>query len=95
MSDEEEPIALKVRAEKLAEIEPSQIDCEMIDARTRKVLLYLVNQEIKKLTRMPQKFAATQLAEMEGIKAGLNACKRIRTKKEETASDEEGFHYHI
>lgn len=94
-SENDKPIGLRVREEKIAEI--AHIECDMVDARTRKVLLYLVDTEIKKLKGMPQKWSADQLVEMEGIKAGLEMCKKIRTKKTETQGEEEkeGYEYKI
>lgn len=91
-SENDKPIALKVREEKIQEI--GDIDCNMIDARTRKVLLYLVDAEIKKLKGMPKKWSADQLVEMEGIKAGLELCKKIRTKKTEE-EQKPGYTYKI
>src|SRR3989304_5988917 len=78
----EQPIALQVREEKLEQIMPL-IDCKLIDARSRKVLLYLVNEEIKKLGRMPIKWSKDSLDEMKGLKEGLELCKEIRSKKDE------------
>jgi len=87
----DKPIGLRVREEKIVEI--AHIDCDMVDARTRKVLLYLVNTEIKKLKGMPQKWSADQLVEMEGIKAGLELCKKIRSKKTEETEEEQNHGY--
>jgi hypothetical protein len=76
------PIALKIREEKLAEIAPL-VSCNLMDARTRQVLLHLVNDEIKKLGHIPKKWSQSSLEEMEGIKKGLEMCKEIRAKRKE------------
>lgn len=79
----EKPIGLRVREEKIAEVTVANIDCSMMDARTRQVLLYLVKQEKKKLKTFPTSMAAESMAELEGIEAGLKLCKAIRTRKGE------------
>jgi len=76
---DKEPIGLKVREEKIQEI--ADIDCNLVDARTRKVLIYLLSQEIKKLSGMPRAWTAKSVAELEGIKAGLEMCKRTQARQ--------------
>jgi len=81
-SDEKEkPIGLKVREEAIASITVADIDCDMMDKKTRQVLLYLVGQELKKLNTFPTAWVQGSKAELEGIKAGLEMCKVIRSRK--------------
>jgi len=80
-SKEEKPIGLKVRDEKIAGISLANIDCDMMDKKTRQVLLYLVEQEMKKLNTFPSAWVKTSKAELEGIKAGLDMCTVMRSRK--------------
>lgn len=81
--EDEKPIGLKAREEKIASIAlAANIDCNMMDAKTRKVLLYLVNQELKKLNSFPSAWVKDSKEELQGIKAGIEMCKAIRGKKD-------------
>lgn len=84
---EEKPIGLKVREETIADIALMKIDCDMMDKKTRQVLLYLVDQEMKKLNTFPNAWVKTSKAELEGIKAGLEMCSVIRSRGSKDAEE--------
>lgn len=75
---------MKVREEKIADITPAKIDCNMMDKKTRQVLLYLVGEDLKRLKRFPSAWVSGAKIELEGIKAGLEMCTIIRSRKGKT-----------
>jgi len=80
---DKKPIGLQAREDKITAIAlEANIDCDMMDARTRKTLLYLCDQELKKLDGFPTKWVQGSKDELQGIKAGLEMCKKMRAKKD-------------
>lgn len=79
--DKEKPIGLKVREEKITNIIPAKIDCNMMDKKTRQVLLYLIGEDLKRLNSFPNAWVSGAKIELEGIKKGLEMCTIIRSRK--------------
>ena len=81
MSQIEKPIGLKVKEEKIANVELPKLDCSMMDKRTRKILVYLVNEELKRYKSYPKSWVGDATADLEGIKAAIEMCETIRSRK--------------
>ena len=85
---EEPPISLKVRAEKIVNAQLPVIDCNMMDARSRKIMIYLVEKELKTLKTFPTKWVAPSIRDLEGLKQGLQLCTEIRKRKSEENTEQ-------
>ena len=64
------------RDEKIAEIkiEDPFIDCDCMDVRTRKILLYLVGNELKKLKKFPKAWVEGSTLDLNRVKETLELC---------------------
>jgi len=81
----EKPIALKVKEEKIISLNLPQIDCDMMDARTRKVIVFLIDAELKRNRSYPKEWAEGVNGELTAIKEGLKMCTKVRKRREENA----------
>lgn len=77
----EKPIGVKVKEEKIASVELPKIDCSMMDKKTRKIVVYLINEELKRYRSYPKSWTEGAVADLEGIKKGIELCEAIRSKK--------------
>lgn len=84
----EQPISLKVKEEKIVSVNLPQIDCDMMDARTRKVLVFLIDAELKRNRSYPKEWAEGVNGELTAIKEGLEMCTRIRKRREEENAEQ-------
>lgn len=62
------------RNEQIANVELPVIDCDCMDKRSRKVLVYLVNQELKRLKTYPRAWVEGAQFDLELLKGELQAC---------------------
>ncbi|MDD3491957.1 MAG: hypothetical protein PHZ19_00475 [Candidatus Thermoplasmatota archaeon] len=82
---EEKPVGLKAKEERIASVNLPEIDCWMMDARTRKVMIYLIDGELKRNRTYPKEWVEGINEELTRIKKGLEMCTRIRARKEKNA----------
>lgn len=80
---DEKPISLKVKEEKIISVNLPQIDCNMMDARTRKVLVFLIDAELKRNRSYPKEWVDGVNGELTAIKEGLELCTKVRKRREE------------
>lgn len=80
---DEKPISLKVKEEKIISVNLPQIDCDMMDARTRKVLVFLIEAELKRNRSYPKEWVDGVNGELTAIKEGLELCTKVRKRREE------------
>lgn len=66
--------AVSRRNEKINEVEIPVIDCDCMDVRTRKVLVYLVNQELKRMKTFPRAWVEGATFDLELLKGQIQAC---------------------
>jgi len=81
----EKPVALKVKEEKIISLNLPQINCDMMDARTRKVLVFLIDAELKRNRSYPKEWVDGVNGELTAIKEGLEMCTKVRKRREENA----------
>lgn len=62
------------RNEKLSEIVLPEIECGCLDKRTRKVLVYLVNQELKRYKTFPTVWVENAKLSLEDLKDRISSC---------------------
>jgi len=62
------------RNEHIANVALPVIDCDCMDKRSRKVLVYLVNQELKRLKTYPRAWVEGAQFDLEVLKGELQAC---------------------
>jgi hypothetical protein len=86
----EKPVALKVKEEKIISVNLPQIDCDMMDARTRKVLVFLIDAELKRNRSYPKEWVGGVNGELAAIKEGLEMCSKVRKRREENAEQRVG-----
>ena len=86
----EKPISLKVKEEKIISLNLPQVDCDMMDARTRKVLVFLIDAELKRNRSYPKEWAEGVNGELTAIKEGLEMCTKVRKRREENAEQGAG-----
>ena len=87
---DEKPISLKVKEEKIVSVNLPQIDCNMMDARTRKVIVFLIDAELKRNRSYPKEWVDGVNGELTAIKEGLEMCTKVRKRREENAEQEPG-----
>jgi len=87
---DEKPISLKVKEEKIVSVNLPQIDCNMMDARTRKVIVFLIDAELKRNRSYPKEWVDGVNGELTAIKEGLEMCTKVRKRREENAEQESG-----
>lgn len=78
----EKPIGLKVKDEQIAAVTLAQVECGFMDARSRKILIYLIDQELKRYKSYPKSWVEEPMKHLQGIKAGLEMCQKIRKRQE-------------
>ena len=77
----EKPIGLKVKEEKIAAVELPKLDCSMMDKKTRKIILFLINEELKRYRSYPKSWTEGAVGDLEGIRKGIELCEAIRSRK--------------
>ena len=87
---DEKPISLKVKEEKIVSVNLPLVDCDMMDARTRKVLVFLIDAELKRNRSYPKEWVGGVNGELAAIKEGLEMCTKVRRRREENAEQEPG-----
>ena len=75
--------AVSRRNEKIAEVELPVLDCDCIDKRTRKVLVYLVDQELKKMKTFPRAWVEGATFDLNLLKAQIQSCDLPKKQKGE------------
>lgn len=78
----EQPIGLKVKEEKIAAVTLPQLECSFMDARSRKILIYLIEQELKRYKSYPKSWVEEPMKHLQGIKAGLEMCQKVRKRQD-------------
>lgn len=78
----EKPIGLKVKEEQTAAVTLPKIECSFMDARSRKILIYLIEQELKRYKSYPKSWVEDPVKHLQGIKAGLEMCQKVRKRQE-------------
>ena len=78
----EKPIGLKVKEEQIAAVILPKIDCNLMDARSRKIVIYLIEQELKRYKSYPKAWVEEPMKHLQGIKAGLEMCQKVRKRQE-------------
>ena len=73
--------------------EEIQVDCSVMDKRTRKLLIYLVDQEIKKLKGFPKAWVGSSMFDFQELRDKLASGdiatkKRKKVPKKEKAQDQ-------
>lgn len=86
----EKPIGLKVKDEQIEAVALPKLECSLMDARSRKIMIYLINQELKRYKSYPKSWVEEPMKYLEGIKAGLETCQKIRAKRQENAESGSG-----
>ena len=84
----EKPISLKVKEEKIVSVNLPQVDCDMMDARTRKVLVFLIDAELKRNRSYPKEWVGGVNGELTAIKEGLEMCSKVRKRREEENAEQ-------
>ena len=84
----EKPVALKVKEEKIISVNLPQIDCDMMDARTRKVIVFLIDAELKRNRSYPKEWVGGVNGELTAIKEGLEMCTKVRKRREEENAEQ-------
>ncbi len=75
--------AVSRRNEKIAEVEIPVLDCDCIDVRTRKVLVYLVDQELKRMKTFPRAWVEGATFDLQLLKGQIQACDLPKKSKGE------------
>lgn len=86
---DEKPISLKAKEEKIVSVNLPQIDCDMMDARTRKVIVFLIDAELKRNRSYPKEWVDGVNGELTAIKEGLEMCTKVRKRREEENAEQE------
>lgn len=84
----EKPIALKVKEEKIISLNLPKVDCDMMDARTRKILVFLIDAELKRNKSYPKEWSEGVNGELTAIKNGIEMCTKIRKRREEQNAEQ-------
>lgn len=74
-------LAIKDREEKLAQIALPEIDCACIDKRTRKILIYLVNKELKTYRTYPTAMVEGAEIDLMELRHKIENCDFMKTSK--------------
>lgn len=73
---------VKNREEKVAQITLPVIDCACMDKRTRKIMVYLINKELKSLKTYPTIWVENSVINLEELKNRVETCNFPRVKGE-------------
>ncbi len=53
----------------------------MMDKKSRKIVIFLINEELKRYKSYPRAWTEGAVKDLEGIKKGLELCEAIRSRK--------------
>ncbi len=71
------------RDEQINQVEIPVLDCACIDVRTRKVLVYLVDQELKRMKTFPRAWVEGATFDLHLLKAQIQSCDLPKKSKGE------------
>lgn len=75
------PIGLEVKEQTILKTSVGEMQCSMMDKRTRQILIYLLNHELKRNKSYPTEWVQDLNEELEIIKKGLEMCNIIQSRK--------------
>lgn len=64
----------KHREEKISQITLPVVDCSCMDRRTRKILVYLIDKELKSLKTFPRIWVEQSVVSLEDLKSRVETC---------------------
>lgn len=73
----------KHREEKIGEITLPVVECSCMDKRTRKIMIYLINKELKSLKTYPKIWVEGSVVNLEDLKNRVETCNFPQVKRSE------------